>query len=485
MRLVSVLLFVAGLAIALLGPLVWPGRLPVVLGAVCVLVAALLAAREGQRVWLAAGGLVLAVVVFLAPGLVNGWRNGRGIAWEVPDGEVVELAADGYAITSSIADLRRTEPTTLVGRDIDSGARRWRTTLGRPQEPLGDVTVEHVGQTLLAVDRDGALYALDLRTGSKRWSTPPAARTIPEIADAQTVALLRCDEHSRCTAEARALADGAVRWSAPTDFDNSFLGAPRLTRDATDAPPLLWPASFAIVHDPPDGKRFEARDLRTGRVLASGNAGRTATASIGDVLLRAGETTLTATDVRSGRELWRRPTEGAEPVRTVDVSSGMIAVIDGGVLLARDIYPMPNLNPGDPLEILDPRSGKVTEHPVGVSGYVGIVAAGTATPGVPLVRKYGVLEQDKDQLVVDGRHYARERLDPSEIAATTTQAAFKSTLSVYGLGQRRGIEVYDRRGGRVARFVAVNAHVHSAGERLVISVGEHEDDRRSYVVSGR
>jgi hypothetical protein len=150
---------------------------------------------------------------------------------------------------------------------------------------------------------------------------------------------------------------------------------------------------------------------------------------------------------------------------------------------------MPDLEPGDPLRILDPRTGKVTEHPVGVSGYVGVFATGTATPGVPVLRKFGDTNPEddtvKDQLVVDGRHYMRERLDPFEIAATTTQAAFKSTLSVYGLGKRRGIEVYDRRGGRVARLVAANAHVRSAGERLVISVGENEDDRRSYVVRGR
>ena len=53
---------------------------------------------------------------------------------------------------------------------------------------------------------------------------------------------------------------------------------------------------------------------------------------------------------------------------------------------------------------------------------------------------------------------------------------------MYGLGKRRAIEVYGRRGGRVARFVATGAHVRSAGERLVISVGQ-DDDRRSYVVS--
>jgi hypothetical protein len=350
------------------------------------------------------------------------------------------------------------------------------------------VTVERVGQTLLVVDRDGTLYALDLRTGAKRWSTPPADRTFPEIADGQTVAMLRCDDRLQCTVEARALADGAVRWSAPADFDNSFLGAPRLVRDSSVTPPL-WPAGFVIVHTPPRSKRYEARDLRTGRLLASGNAQRAVTASIGNVFVRDDGTTLTAIDIHSGRELWRRPTEDGKPVRSVDPGARMMAVIDGGLLLSGDTTPMPDLEPGDPLRILDPRTGKVTKHPVGVSGYVGVFATGTATPGVPVLRKFGDTNPEddtvKDQLVVDGRHYMRERLDPFEIAATTTQAAFKSTLSVYGLGKRRGIEVYDRRGGRVARLVAANAHVRSVGERLVISVGENEDDRRSYVVRGR
>jgi hypothetical protein len=35
---------------------------------------------------------------------VNHWRNDRGIAWAVPAGEGVELAAAGYAITSHIED---------------------------------------------------------------------------------------------------------------------------------------------------------------------------------------------------------------------------------------------------------------------------------------------------------------------------------------------------------------------------------------------
>ncbi len=482
MRLISVFLCLSGLALALLGPLVWPGRLPVVLGAVCVLVAALLAARASRRrVWLALGGLAIAVAVFLAPGLANGWRNGRGIAWEVPNHEVVELAAAGYAITSEPEDLSHNDvPTTLIGRDIDSGARRWRITLPVPQDDVGSVTVEHVGQTLLVVDRDGALYALDLRTGKQRWATPPAGSTFPEVADAQTVAMLRCDERSQCTVEARALADGTVRWSAPAAQDNSFLGAPQLQRDASVTPPL-WPAGFVIVQVPPDRARYEARDLRTGRVLASGDAKATATASIGNVLLRGDLTKVTATDVSSGRTLWRRSTEDGTPVRTVTVSAKMIAVVDGGMLLTREFSAMPQLDLGDPVRILDPRSGKVTEHRLGVSGYVGVYGTGTAAPGVPLVRDFG---DPDDQLVVDGRHYVRERLDPFEIAATTTQAAFKSTLSVYGLGKRRAIEVYDRRGGRVVRFVAVNAHVRSAGERLVISVGD-DDDRRSYVVSGR
>jgi outer membrane protein assembly factor BamB len=349
-----------------------------------------------------------------------------------------------------------------------------------PRRDFGPVTVDRVGQTLLVADRDGALYALDLRTGKRRWAAPPVDRTYPEIADAQTVAMLRCDDRLKCTVEARALADGAVRWSAPAYQDNSFHGAPRLTRDNSVAPPL-WPASFVIVHVPPKGDHYEIRDLHTGRVLESGNANRSVTASIGNVLLRADRTTFAATDVSSGRVLWRHSTEGAVPVRTVGLGSRMIAVIDGGVLLAGDVYTLPELKLGDPMRILDPRTGKVTEHP-GVFGYVGVTAAGTATPGVPLVRGFGAEQEDKDQLLVDGRRFVRERLDPFEIAATTKEAAFKSTLPVYGLGKRRAIEVYDRRGGRKVRFVAANAHVHSAGERLVITVGG-DDGQRSYVVS--
>jgi len=475
MRLVSVLLFIGGIALALLGPLVWEGRVPVVLGAVCVLVAALLAARRNR---LALGGVVLAVLLFLTPGLVNGWRNGRGIAWEVPKGEVVELAAAGYAITSRHEDQEREDsPSRLIGRDIDSGARRWRTAPSFE----GVESVGRVGQTLLVVDRNGVLHALDTRTGKQRWASPPAERNFPEISDGRTVAALRCEEGLRCTVEARALADGSVRWSAPADFDNSFLGAPRLTRDSSVTPPV-WPATFVIVHLP-DRARYEARDLQTGRVLTSGSTKRTETASIGNVFVRADDTTLTATDIGSGRVLWRRPTRDGVPVNTADRSSRMLAVVDGGLLLASDSYLMPDVKLGDPIRILDPRDGKVAEHP-GVFGYVGVIATGTATPGVPLVRKFGDEEQGQDQLLVDGRRYARERIDPFEIAATTTQAGFKSTLSVYGLGKRRAVEVYDRRGGRVARFVAVGARVRSAGERLVISVG-NEDDRRSYVVRGR
>jgi hypothetical protein len=488
MRLIAVLLLPAGLALALLGPLVWVGRLPVVLGAVCVLVAALLAARQTQRVWLPVGGLVLAALLFLAPGLVNSWRNGRGIAWEVPEGEHVELAADGYAITSDTGDSARTESPALIGRDIDSGAQRWRVTLPESQEPAQGLSVDHVGRTLLVVDRrDGVLYGFDLGTGKRRWATPPADRTYPEITDGQTIATLRCDAGNRCRVEARSLADGALRWSAPAAQDNSFLGAPRLTRDSSELPPV-WHASFVIVHLPSDRERYQARDLGTGRVLAAGSTKRTDTASIGDVFLRAGDKTVTATEVDSGRVLWRRPTRDGVPVGTVDLTSRMIAVIDGGLLLASDLYSMPNLPPGDPLRILDPRSGKVTEHPVGVTGYVGVFATGTATPGVPLLRKFGDTNPEddsaKDQLVVDGRHYLRERLDPFEVAATTTQAGFKSTLPVYGLGKRRAIEVYDRRGGPVARLVERDAHVRSAGERLVITVGA-EEDQRSFVVRGR
>ena len=163
------------------------------------------------------------------------------------------------------------------------------------------------------------------------------------------------------------------------------------------------------------------------------------TASLGNLFLLADGTTLRASDAASGRVLWRRPLEGGAPVRTVDPGSRAMAVIDGGLLFTQEGGYMPALRLGDPLQILD-------------------------------------------ELVVDGRHFVLDQLDADEVAATTTQAGLKTTLSVYGLGKRWAIEVYDRRGGRVERFVAAHAHVRSAGERLVISVGN--DLQHSYVVRG-
>jgi outer membrane protein assembly factor BamB len=130
---------------------------------------------------------------------------------------------------------------TLIGRDVDSGKPRWRTPLG----PVGNVTVKPAGQALLAEDGKGAVHALDLRTGRQRGTTPPAADgTFAEIADARTVAMLRCARAS-------------------------------------------------------------------------------------------------ASDVRSGRVVWRRPTDGAMPVRTADLSSRLMAVIGGACCSSGDSYASP------------------------------------------------------------------------------------------------------------------------------------------------
>src|SRR5689334_5829253 len=139
MRRTALLLLGLGLLVAIVLPF-FLGRWPVIVGALLIVAAGL----ASKRFAFAAGAIVLAVVVFLAPGLVNGWANGRGIAWEVPKGENVLLAEAGIAVTGS-------DKTVLTGRDLADGKLRWRLPLH--DSSTGNLGVWRVGQTLLVSDR--------------------------------------------------------------------------------------------------------------------------------------------------------------------------------------------------------------------------------------------------------------------------------------------------------------------------------------------
>jgi hypothetical protein len=300
------------------------------------------------------------------------------------------------------------------------------------------------------------------------------------------VAVTRCGNSDDCTVEARSIQDGAVRWRAPVILDGAFLGAPGGGEQLDDRA-RLWPASVAIVRVPPKGDRYEVRSLQSGRIVARGSTEHETLGVIGNRFVRATEAgVVSAVDVASGRELW---TQRGTPVRAESVRSHWLGMPDGGLVLSSQSLPLPDLSLGTTLRLLDPRTGKVTEHPVDLPpGPVEVLATGgpdvtaeTSTGGV--TPRVPALRSD-DALQVDGRRYDADDLNPFSISVTPTQVAWKSALGSYGSGDRDGISVYDRRTGkRLVRYVADEVRVRQVGERLVIGDGDGEDgEDHEYVV---
>jgi outer membrane protein assembly factor BamB len=483
MRLLAIVLAVAGVLLVVAPPLAGLGGSLLYLAPLCFVVAGVLAARAAERRGglLVLAGVVLAIAVLVLPGVVNGVRNGRGIAWSVPEPENVVFAEAGMAVTEM------DEATVLTGRDLDTGDRRWRLDLGKPSDPTGQLGIQRVDRTLLVIARDGVLRAVDLGTGKERWKTPSADVLIPAVASPAVVAMTRCAGSDDCTVEARSVQDGAVLWRAPVVLDGAFLGAPGGGEQLDDRE-KLWPASVVIARVPPEGVRYEARSLESGRVVARGSTERETLGVIGNLFLRATDAgVVSATDVESGREVW---TSQASPVRAESVRSQWLGMPDGGLVLFSQPQPLPLLSLGTTLRLLDPRTGKVTEHPIDLPpGPVELFAtdgpditAKSATAGVtPLVP---VLRSD-DALQVDGRRYDADDLNSFSISVTATQVAWKSALPSFGSGDRDGISVYDRRTGeRLVHYVADEVRVRAVGERLVIGNGNGDEGAdQEYVVA--
>ena len=93
----SKLAAVLGLALGIVVPFFWPSPLPVFLGAALLVLAGFLS----KRGVLAVAGIVAAALLAVSPALVNGYRNRQGIAWTVPEGEQLQLAEGGLAVTSA------------------------------------------------------------------------------------------------------------------------------------------------------------------------------------------------------------------------------------------------------------------------------------------------------------------------------------------------------------------------------------------------
>ena len=475
MRWLPAVLLAAGLILGVVLPIAGFGRLPFLAGVLCLALAGIVAARQSGRALLALAGIAAAVLLFLLPGFITGRRNDEGITWVTPKGERVELAEAGFAVTSSDNN------TTITARELDTGKRRWRMDLDVREHFASNLLVRRVGDTLLVVDNDGRLRGIDLETGKQRWDTPPASDLVlPAIASPDLVASTRCDGE-RCTAEARSIADGKVRWKAPVDGSPPWLGSPPIAQ-ALQTDRALWPASAVIVAS---GDRYEVRQLATGKVVARGTAEDDGLGVIGNLFLRETEKgVLSAIDVTTGREVWTRPADGLKAARAPDGSLDWLGIPDGGLILTRGLSDMDRLNLGDTLRVLDPRTGKLTERPTHVLGASSAtvvptdgpaVTAASATasvaPRVPVVNAY--LD---DRVLADGRVY-RARLEKRGIGATPTQVGWGQSVHAFADGDRRGAVVRDRRSGReLVRYVGEsdNVFVRSEGERLVIYDGSRD-----------
>jgi outer membrane protein assembly factor BamB len=412
------------------------------------------------------------VLLFFVPGFVTERRNGQGIAWTAPKGERVVFAEAGLAVTEQDAGRR------ITARDLETGERRWGRAL--PDGYRG-VEVRRVGRTLLVSDRADALRALDLATGKQRWATPPVANgyRLPAVANPELVASSVCGAGPGCTAEVRSIADGKVRWTAPTF--NDWLGSPPIAQAlGVDRP--LWPASAVVLETGREDERYEVRQLETGEVVVRGRSRDTSLAVTGNLLLRdIGQRVLSATDVTTGKVVWTREADGRTVARAPDRSFDWLGIPDGALIMTGAHPDMDSLTLSDELRVVDPRTGKLTEHPLHIRSAGGTVVVPTdwppvtaetatagATPRLPVIGDYF-----DDRVLADGRVYHGE-FGKRGIGATPTQVGWGQPVHAFGHGDRAGAVVRDRRSGReLVRYAGESdsVDVRSEGERLVIYDG--------------
>jgi hypothetical protein len=174
---------------------------------------------------------------------------------------------------------------------------------------------------------------------------------LPAVATPELVALSVCPEADNCTAEVRSIVDGTVRWKAP--MRSSFwLGSPPIAQ-SLDTDRSLWPASAVILRTPPEGARYEARQLATGKVVAWGISDEAAVAVVGNLFLREeGKGVLTAIDVTTGADFWKRATgDTLRAARTPDGSLRWLGLPDGGLILASGLRNTEDLPVTDTLRV--------------------------------------------------------------------------------------------------------------------------------------
>ena len=464
MRRIPLVLLVLGLIVAIAVPFLWASALPVWLGAALLVVAGVLA----RRVAIAVAAIVAAVLLVFAPGVISSYRNGRGIAWTVPEGESLRLAQQGLAVMTV-----RSEPV-LRGRDLRTGEQRWDLTLPERSGDSGNMRIWRAGEVLLTTGFDDRLRGVDVADGKVRWEAPPADTRFAGVTDGEHVGLTRCPAPGKCEIQSLSLDDGRVAWRAPVDGDGIFLGVPMPDDGAPnrDLPP--WPASFVLVRD---DNRWEARDLATGRVLARGNRRDGSTTIFGDVLVRSTDDgALTGTDVQTGARLWSHPAGDGRASISPVVSTDTLALPEGRLVLSGDGYPIDSVRLGERLRLSDPRTGTAREYSLDVGfDLVEVLASDRPSDQRPVVFAREFEDNGSTDTIVAGSHrFVRRQV--RDVYVAPHLLGFESDGRTWGTSDDRVIEVIDRDSGeRVVRSTGGGKAVYTRGEALVIAEGEGDD----------
>ena len=124
-------------------------------------------------------------------------------------------------------------------------------------------------------------------------------------------------------------------------------------------------------------------------------------------------------------------------MRAESVQSDWLGLPDGGLILVQRLASLPTISVRGTLRQLDPRTGKLTEHPVDLpSPVVEVfptapdVTAETATTGfAPRVPVLQAVTTDDTPLLIDGRRYDVGDVDYRSIDVTATQVAWERRCS--------------------------------------------------------
>lgn len=466
MRRISLVLLVLALIVGIAVPCFWASAIPVYLGAALLVLAGLLA----KRVWFAVAAIAAAVLLVLAPGVIDDYRNGRGISWAVPEGERLRLAEDGLAVTSTGSALR--------GRDLSTGERRWELPMPKGD---GDVRVWRIGDRLVVNWSDDILRAIGVEDGKEQWQAVPLDTQYVGVTDGEHLALTRCSGLPQCEVQSISLETGLVAWRADVVGSGNYLGVPLPGRGAPNRELPPWRASFVLISDEDD---WEARDLTTGRVLKTGSRRDGSMTPLGDVLVESTrDGALTGTDVQTGERLWSRPAGDGKASLSPIVSQDALALPEGVLVLSGDGYAIDSVRLGDRLRTLNTHTGELREAPLD-TGYGLVEVLGSAQPAskrpVVFAREY---EDDRSTgtIAADGRTYTRAEL--RDVYVTPNTIGFEREGHTWGTGDDRVIEIFDRNNGdRVVRFNGEEATIYARGDALLIAEGGGDDPAVHVVV---